>query len=65
MQNASFKAQCLKIHFYFISWPEWVVVFVVGGLELDEHEIAGADRRGQEEDLHCSVVQRNETEKDR
>jgi hypothetical protein len=38
------------------------VVTVVGGLELGEHEIAGADGRHEEEDLHRRVVQRYETE---
>ena len=42
--------------------PEWVVVLVVSGLELDEHEVAGADGRRQEEYFHSSVVHRDETE---
>ena len=45
------------------SEPERVVVLVVGGLELDEHEVARADGRGQEEDLHRGVVGRYEAEK--
>jgi len=40
--------------------PECVVVPVVGSLKLDEHEIAGSDGRGEEEDLHGRVVDRDE-----
>lgn len=39
---------------------ERVVVAVVRGLELDVHEINGAERRGDVEDLHQRVVQRDE-----
>ena len=38
------------------------MILVVSCLELDEHEIAGADGRRQEEDLHSSVVHRDEAE---
>lgn len=33
---------------------------IVGGLKLDEHEIAGANGGCQEENLHGRVVQRDE-----
>ena len=33
---------------------------IVGGLKLGEHEIAGSDGRGEEEDLHGRVVNRDE-----
>ena len=36
------------------------MVAVVRGLELDVHEIDGAERRGDVEDLHQRVVQRDE-----
>ena len=40
--------------------PESVVVVVVGGFKLEEHQVNGADRRNQKEDLHRSVVNRDE-----
>ena len=36
------------------------MVVVVGGLELDVHQVDGADGRGQEEDLHHGVVHGDE-----
>ena len=36
------------------------MILIVGGLELCEHEIAGAQRRCQEEDLHAGVVHGDE-----
>ena len=40
--------------------PERVMVGVVGGLELQVHEVACAGGRGEEEDLHGCVVQGDE-----
>ena len=36
------------------------MVPIIGGLKLGEHEIAGSDGRGEEEDLHGRVVDRDE-----
>lgn len=40
------------------------MVLIVGGLELCEHEVDGADGGAQEEDLHGGVVHGYETEMD-
>jgi len=40
--------------------PEGVVIAVVGCLELDVHQVDGGGRRGDEEDLHTGIVQRDE-----
>jgi len=39
---------------------EGIMVGVIGGLELEVHEVAGADGRGKEEHLHGRVVGRDE-----
>ena len=39
--------------------PKGVMVAVVGGLELDIHEVHGGGRRRDEKDLHDRVVQRD------
>ena len=43
-----------------IILPEGVVIAVVGCLELDVHQVDGGGRRGDEEDLHTGIVQRDE-----
>jgi len=40
--------------------PEGVVIAVVGCLELNVHQVDGCGRRGDEEDLHTGIVQRDE-----
>lgn len=40
--------------------PKSVVVMIVGGLELEIHEIDGADGGGEEEDFHRGVVEGDE-----
>ncbi len=39
-----------------IHSPKRVMVAVVGGLELDVHQVDGGRRRADEEDLHNGVV---------
>ena len=41
----------------FPKLPERVVVVIIGGFKLDEHEIDRSDGGRQEEDLHGRVVQ--------
>ncbi len=36
------------------------MIAVVGGLELEEHQVAGSDGCGEEEDLHRRVIQGDE-----
>ena len=36
------------------------MIAVVGRLELQVHQVHGAERRGQEEDLHGCIIQRDE-----
>ena len=43
----------------FPKLPERVVVVIIGGFKLDEHEIARSDGGRQEEDFHSRVVQRD------
>ncbi len=43
--------------------PESVVVPVVGGLELDIHQVDGGGGRADEEDLHSGVVDGDEVGK--
>jgi hypothetical protein len=43
-----------------ITVPECVMVVVICGLKLHVHQVYGAERRAQEEDLHCRVVHRDE-----
>ena len=38
--------------------PEGVMVLVVSGLKLHVHQVHGAERRAQKEDLHRRVVER-------
>jgi len=39
--------------------PKSVMVRVIGGLKLQVHQVDSAEGRGQEEDLHDGVVQRD------
>ena len=43
-----------------LTYSECVMIAVVGGLKLEQHEIDGAEGGGEEEDLHDGVVNRDE-----
>ncbi len=43
-----------------LTYSECVMIAVVGGLKLEQHEIDGAEGGGKEEDLHDGVVNRDE-----
>ena len=38
-----------------VNWPKGIMVAVVGGLELDVHQIHGGRRRRDEEDLDRKI----------
>ena len=40
--------------------PEGIMIVIIGGLELEVHEVAGADGGCKKEDLHGCVVHRDE-----
>ena len=43
-----------------LTYSECVMIAVVGGLKLEQHEIDGAEGGGEEENLHAGVVNRDE-----